>query len=212
MIEFKLGDRPGAKAFVGTRCDHGRAAGECWTWSRARRGGAGSVPSRWWISWSRWARRRTSICKPARTRSVCRTESPVTHDEAGHRMQFEIDPARIYLFDPASTLPSPEQGCASGWLIVLSAMLKLVTLMTRGIILGCARAAGPCSSCCWRPCSCSSPGPLSWPADLDEPFPFLCYWARCAWLTLAGACCSLLGLARGPRRRPARSAGSWSAG
>ncbi|HEX4086146.1 MAG TPA: sn-glycerol-3-phosphate ABC transporter ATP-binding protein UgpC [Chthoniobacteraceae bacterium] len=31
---------------------------------------------------------------------VCRTETPVGNEEVGHRMQFEIDPARIHLFDP----------------------------------------------------------------------------------------------------------------
>ena len=34
---------------------------------------------------------------------VCRTETTIGNDEVGHRMQFEIDPAKIHLFDPETT-------------------------------------------------------------------------------------------------------------
>ena len=34
---------------------------------------------------------------------VCRTEAQIGNEEVGHRMQFEIDPARIHFFDPETT-------------------------------------------------------------------------------------------------------------
>jgi multiple sugar transport system ATP-binding protein len=34
---------------------------------------------------------------------ICRTEAAIGNDEVGHRTQFEIDPAKIHLFDPATT-------------------------------------------------------------------------------------------------------------
>jgi len=34
---------------------------------------------------------------------ICRTETAIGNEEVGHRMQFEIDPGRIHLFDPATT-------------------------------------------------------------------------------------------------------------
>jgi len=34
---------------------------------------------------------------------VCRTEAPIGPDDVGHRTQFEIDPAKIHLFDPETT-------------------------------------------------------------------------------------------------------------
>jgi multiple sugar transport system ATP-binding protein len=34
---------------------------------------------------------------------VCRTEAPIGADDVGHRTQFEIDPAKIHLFDPETT-------------------------------------------------------------------------------------------------------------
>jgi len=34
---------------------------------------------------------------------IARTETPVGNEEAGHRVQFEIDPARVHLFDPETT-------------------------------------------------------------------------------------------------------------
>jgi len=36
--------------------------------------------------------------------AVCRTEAQITHDEAGRRMQFEINGNKVHLFDPESTL------------------------------------------------------------------------------------------------------------
>lgn len=34
---------------------------------------------------------------------ACRTQAAIGSDEAGHRAQFEIDPSRVHLFDPATT-------------------------------------------------------------------------------------------------------------
>ncbi len=35
---------------------------------------------------------------------VCRTQRPLDHRDAGHRMQFEMDLAKVHLFDPTTTL------------------------------------------------------------------------------------------------------------
>jgi multiple sugar transport system ATP-binding protein len=34
---------------------------------------------------------------------IMRTEAPVDNDNTGHRMQFEVDPAKVHLFDPGTT-------------------------------------------------------------------------------------------------------------
>ena len=34
---------------------------------------------------------------------ICRTQNAFDHREAGHRLQFEIDPGKAHLFDPVST-------------------------------------------------------------------------------------------------------------
>ena len=36
-------------------------------------------------------------------RLIGRTEKALGNDEAGHRVQFEIDPAKVHLFDPETT-------------------------------------------------------------------------------------------------------------
>jgi multiple sugar transport system ATP-binding protein len=34
---------------------------------------------------------------------ICRSEAHMDHSEIGHRIQFEVDPAKVHLFDPVST-------------------------------------------------------------------------------------------------------------
>jgi multiple sugar transport system ATP-binding protein len=34
---------------------------------------------------------------------VCRTPASISSEEAGHRMQFDIDPAKVHLFDAATS-------------------------------------------------------------------------------------------------------------
>ncbi|HEX8077947.1 MAG TPA: ATP-binding cassette domain-containing protein, partial [Chthoniobacterales bacterium] len=36
--------------------------------------------------------------------AVCRSQRSLDHREAGHRMQFELNPKKVHLFDPASSL------------------------------------------------------------------------------------------------------------
>jgi multiple sugar transport system ATP-binding protein len=38
---------------------------------------------------------------------VCRTGTPIGNDEAGHRMRFDIDPARVHFFDPETARRLP---------------------------------------------------------------------------------------------------------
>ena len=104
VIELKLGGRPEAKAYAGREVvagirpeDVGIVMGQM---TRAeRQGGLPRFQSLVDIVEQMGATRQVHLQTGAHT-LVSSTAAAVGSDEAGHRMQFEIDPARVHLFDP----------------------------------------------------------------------------------------------------------------
>ena len=102
VIEFKLGDRPEARPFAGREIIAGIRPEHIVIVTGPARPGGLRFPSLVDIVEPLGAEASVHLDTGAHT-LVCRTEAPLGNDEAGHRMQFEIDPARVHLFDPETT-------------------------------------------------------------------------------------------------------------
>ncbi len=115
VIEIKLGDRPEAMPFAGREVVAG-----------IRPEDIGIVAAAAARSASPRFQSLVEIIEPLGGHAIvhldtgahallCRASSAIADDEAGRRMQFEIDPSRIHLFDPESTrrlaAPPPVPAC-----------------------------------------------------------------------------------------------------
>jgi multiple sugar transport system ATP-binding protein len=102
IVEFKLGNRPEARPFAGREIIAGIRPEEIRLGAGPARPGGLRFPSLVDIIEPMGAEAHVHLQTGAHT-LVCRTQTPLGSDEAGHRMQFEIDPATVHFFDPETT-------------------------------------------------------------------------------------------------------------
>ena len=101
-LAFPAAERAGGEG-IHRQTDHPRdSAGRSGSRASSTAKKAGPPPAavsrRSSTSSSRWARRRISTCKPARTRSSAAASESFDHREAGHRFQFEMQPCKRPIF------------------------------------------------------------------------------------------------------------------
>jgi multiple sugar transport system ATP-binding protein len=106
VIELKLMDRPGARPFAGREVIAGVRPEEIRIITGSAKPGGPSGPPRFRslldVVELLGAESNAHIETGAHT-LIARTPDAIGSEEAGHRVQFEIDPARIHLFDPETT-------------------------------------------------------------------------------------------------------------
>jgi multiple sugar transport system ATP-binding protein len=102
IIEFKLAGRPEARPFAGREIIAGIRPEDINIVTGPQRPGSLRFQSLIDIVEHMGADASVHLQTGSHT-LVCRTDTPVGHDDAGHRAQFEIDPASIHLFDPETT-------------------------------------------------------------------------------------------------------------
>ena len=102
VVEFKLSDRPEARRFAGGGIVAGIRPEDIEIVSGTERPTGLRFQSLVDIVEHMGAEANVYLQTGAHT-LVCRTETAIGNEEVGHRMQFEIDPARIHLFDPETT-------------------------------------------------------------------------------------------------------------
>jgi multiple sugar transport system ATP-binding protein len=102
VVEFKLAGRPEAKPFAGREIILGIRPEDIEIVTGTERPTGLRFQSLVDIVEHMGAEANVYLQTGAHT-LVCRTETVIGNDEVGHRMQFEIDPAKIHLFDPESS-------------------------------------------------------------------------------------------------------------
>jgi multiple sugar transport system ATP-binding protein len=102
VIELKLPDRPEARPFAGREIIAGVRPEEVKIVTAPAKPGALRFRSLLDVVELMGAETRAHIETGAHT-LIARTDAALGGDEAGHRVQFEIDPAAVHLFDPETT-------------------------------------------------------------------------------------------------------------
>ena len=102
VVEFKISDRPEAKPFAGREIIVGIRPEDIEIVTGTERPSGVRFQSLVDIVEHMGAEANVYLQTGAHT-LICRTEAAIGTEEVGHRMQFEIDPARIHLFDPETT-------------------------------------------------------------------------------------------------------------
>jgi len=102
VIEIKLGNRPEARPFAGREIIAGIRPENIEIVTGPARPGGLRFQALVDVIERLGAEANVHLQTGAHT-LVCRTPALLGNDDAGHRMQFEIDPARIHLFDPETT-------------------------------------------------------------------------------------------------------------
>jgi len=102
VIEIKFADRPEAKPFAGREIIAGIRAEDIKIVTGAARPGVPRYRSLLDVVEVTGAEAHLHLETGAHS-LIGRMETAIGNDEAGHRVQFEIDPARVHLFDPETT-------------------------------------------------------------------------------------------------------------
>ena len=102
VIELNIGDRPAAAPFAGREVIAGIRPQDIRIFPAAGRPPAGRFQCLLEIVENLGAQTGLHLRTGAH-RLLARIETPIATEEAGHRIQFEIDPATVHLFDPETT-------------------------------------------------------------------------------------------------------------